>query len=139
MMKRVVVGKSLGFIVGLIGFVCMPYVFPEVSMMTRVGILFWYTLMGGMIAVFGVIDYHPVLKMRLNAWVRGVILGGSMNLALVLVGYAAIQPLMQSATIFTGMSPFWLVLEGAVVAVVIDLVLTKKTGEGSSLCQSTVA
>lgn len=135
-MKRVVIGKGIGFLIGLLAFVILPSVLPDASMMLRVGIVFWYTMMGAFIAVFGVIDYHPILKMRMNAWFRGIFIGGSMNLVLVLVAYDALVPLMATAVFFTGMSPFWLIAEGVVAGVVIDVLATKKTGEGSSLCQS---
>lgn len=133
-MKRMVIGKSLGFLFGLIAFFVIPMVLPDVSMMMRAGVLLWYTMMGAMIAMFGVMDYHPIIKIRMNAWCRGAMIGASMNFILLLVAYDALAPHLATATVFTDISPFWLVLEGAVVGVIIDLMVTKKTGEGAVLC-----
>jgi hypothetical protein len=133
-MKRIVIGKGLGFLFGLLAFFVIPMVLPDVSMMMRVGVLLWYTMMGAMIGVFGVMDYHPILKMRMPAWFRGVVIGGSMNLILLLIAYDALEPHLVTATVFTNISPFWIVFEGAVLGLIIDMFITKKTGEGASLC-----
>ena len=133
-MKRIVWGKSIGFGVGLVGFLSIPYVFPDASMMLRVGVLVWYTLVGAMVAVTGVVDRHPLCSFRLTSFIRGAMLGASMNIALVLIAFETLSTLMQTSVWFAGMSPFWLVAEGLVVGMIIDVIITKKTGEGASLC-----
>jgi len=131
--RRIVIAKSLGFAIGLLSFVLIPMFLPDATLMFRFGVLLWYTLMGAFVGVFGVMDYHPILKMKINAWLRGIILGGSMNLTLILIAFGSLEVLMSTATIFNGASLFWGVLEGMIVAVVIDLVATKYAGEGPRL------
>ena len=44
---RIAVGKTVGLIFGLIGFLVLPYILPEVGLMQRWGFLFWYVDAGG--------------------------------------------------------------------------------------------
>jgi len=127
---RVIAGKTTGFVIGLIGFFAIPMVMPEATLMLQFGFLFWYTMMGAMIGFLGVMDSHPWFHFRMNAWFRGIFFGGFMNLALALIAYDTLEALFATASMFTGMSPFWLVLEGAIVGLIIDLIATKKGGEG---------
>ena len=53
LMTRIVVGKSIGFLVGLSGFIFLPYLLPEAGWLIRWGLLLWYTTFGATIGVFG--------------------------------------------------------------------------------------
>jgi len=132
-MKRIVYGKTIGFIIGLLAFVFLPMFWPEVSWQMRWGMLFLYTFIGATVGVFGVFVYHPVLRMRMPAWFRGTLIGGSLMLTVVLIAYPVFEALMESATIFTGLSPYWMILDAAIAGLIIDLIATKKVGEGPSL------
>ena len=57
---RIAIGKGIGFIFGLIGFMTLPYFFPEADLMLRWGMLLWYTTLGAIVGVFGVINSHTV-------------------------------------------------------------------------------
>jgi hypothetical protein len=37
LITRIAIGKGIGFIFGLTGFICLPYFLPEVSSLTRWG------------------------------------------------------------------------------------------------------
>ena len=111
----------------------MPLFIPETTTMFKIGIILWYSLVGAFIGLMGVMNYNPVLKIKMNAWFRGILVGGFMNLVLVLIAYDVFVDLMANATAFTGMSPFWFVLEGAIVGVIIDLIATKHSGEGPGI------
>ena len=132
--KRLIIGKGSGFLFGLIAFFAIGYILPDVSLSVRIGVLLWYTLMGAIIAVFGVMDRHPLFDVRIPAWLRGAVIGGVMNTVLMLIAYDAIEPHLVTATMFTTITPMWLVIEGALVGMFIDLLATYKTGEGEELC-----
>jgi hypothetical protein len=62
LITRVAIGKGIGFLVGLAGFVLLPYFLPEVGWLLRWGILLWYTTFGAIIGVFGV--FTGLLRLR---------------------------------------------------------------------------
>jgi hypothetical protein len=131
-MKRIGAAKALGFLVGLVGFFMIPALWPDAGSWFRWGILLWYGTFGAMIGVVGTFDYHPVLKCRLTWWFRGVVYGAWFNLVLTVLLYEKLSVLLAQTegalASFTG--PFWLVLEGAVLGLVIDGIVTRFGGEG---------
>ena len=58
---RIVIGKGIGALVGLMGLVSLPYFLPGVGWLPRIGIFFWYTTLGAIIGVFGV--YMPTNRL----------------------------------------------------------------------------
>lgn len=132
LITRIAVGKLIGFIVGLSGFLLLPYFLPEVTQLTRWGILLWYTTLGAIIGVFGVITYHPILQLPLPWWVRSSILGAWMNFVLTFFAYDVMQEILVSMFGENGLmsSPFWFVLEGVLVGLLIGFLATKFGGEG---------
>jgi hypothetical protein len=52
--RRIIVGKTIGFAFGLAGFLLLPFFDPQAGWLLRWGILFWYTTLGAIIALFGV-------------------------------------------------------------------------------------
>lgn len=132
LITRIAIGKTLGFFFGLIGFFLLPYFLPDVTLMFRWGILLWYTTLGAFIGVFGVLNYHPVLKLPLPWWFRSSYLGAWMNFVLVLFTYDEMQKIMLYTFGENGMftSPFWAVLDGAIAGLIIGYFATKFGGEG---------
>ncbi len=130
--KRIGTAKMIGMAFGLLGFFLIPYFWPGQSMWLRVGILLWYTTLGAMIGIMGIFDHHPMLKFRMPFWVRGPVFGAWFNLVLAFLMHDKLGVLMQQlGGVFSGISsPFWIVLEGAVLGLVIDAVATKTAGEG---------
>lgn len=132
LVTRIAIGKSLGLAVGLAGFVCLPFFMPEASLLLRWGILLWYTTVGAIIGMFGVFNWHPILKLPLPWWFRAPLVGGWMNFVLVFFTYDAMQTVIHAMFGAGGLiqSPFWFVLEGAVVGLFIGYFATKFGGEG---------
>jgi len=135
LVTRIAIGKAVGFAVGLIGFICLPYFWPEASMLLRIGILLWYTTLGAIIGVFGVFTYHPILKLPMPWWIRAPLIGAWMNFVLTFFAYDAMQTLLVSmfgeGRLFS--SPFWFVLEGALIGLIMGYLATRFGGEGSHL------
>ena len=135
LLTRVVIGKLVGFLIGLAGFLAFPIFWPDADPMLRWGILLWYTTLGAIIGMFGVFTWHPVLKLPMPWWVRAPVLGAWMNFVLVLFSYDTMQVLLVSLfgeqSILT--SPFWFVVEGAIVGFIIGFLATRFGGEGADV------
>ena len=132
LITRIAIGKSVGFLFGLSGLFLLPILFGETDLMIRWGFVFWYTTVGAFIGVFGVFTWHPILKLPMPWWFRSVWIGAWMNFVLTLFIYDKMQAYM---TFFFGengaiSSPFWFVLEGALVGLLIGFLATRFGGEG---------
>lgn len=129
---RIAIGKGLGFVIGLCGFVALPYFLPEADLLIRWGVLLWYATVGAIIGVFGVFTWHPVLKYRIPWWFRAPLVGAWMNFVLTFFAYDLMQEMMISLYGVDGIlsSPFWFTAEGAVVGLIIGCVATRFGGEG---------
>lgn len=129
--KRLGLAKLFGFIVGMLAFIFISLLWPDETLMFRIGFLFWYLTLGAVIGLFGVLDFHPALKLRMPFWVRGPWVGAWFNFVLVFLLH---DKLLQPFALFgISLNPFWLVLEGAVVGLLIDWLATKFGGEGKVL------
>ncbi len=132
LVTRVVIGKGVGFAIGLAGFLLLPVLVPEAGWLVRWGVLLWYTTLGAIIGMFGVFTYHPVLKLPMPWWLLAPMLGAWMNFVLTLFTYDTMKDMlvvMFGADGFMA-SPFWFVLEGAVVGLLIGYLATRFGGEG---------
>jgi len=132
LITRIAIGKVLGFIIGLAALVLLPHFLPDAGWMPRLGLLFWYTTVGAVIGMAGVMTWHPVLRLPMPWWVRAPVLGAWMNF--VLVFFADDLMVEMLVSIFgengTLQSPFWFVAEGAVIGLFIGYFATKFGGEG---------
>ncbi len=133
LITRIAIGKTVGLIFGLIGFIFLPYFVPEADWMLRWGILLWYTTLGALIGVFGVFTWHPVVRLPMPWWIRAPILGAWMNFVLIFFAFDRFAEMMVTMFGADGMflSPFWFVLEGAIVGLIIGYLATRFGGEGA--------
>lgn len=135
LVTRIAVGKLIGLVFGVTGFVMLPYYVQEVSLAFRFGMLLWYVTLGAIIGVFGVMTWHPIFKFLIPWWVRAPFLGGWMNFVLSLVAYDELAVIMQSIFGRDAMisSPFWFVLEGVIIGAIIGFFATKIGGQGAEI------
>jgi len=133
LVKRVGIAKVIGLVIGIIGFFVIPQVWPGADMWFRVGFLAWYTTFGAMIGILGMINYHPLLKIAMPFWFRGIVFGAWFNLVATLLAHEKITAFLEGLEVLSLQSPFWFVLEGAVVGLVIDGIATRFGGEGKEL------
>jgi len=133
LMTRIAIGKGIGFLIGLAGFVFLPYFLPDASLMLRWGILLWYTTFGGIIGVFGVISSYPILNLSLPWWLQATFVGAWMNFVLVFFAHEPMSAMMVSVFGEGGVlsSPFWFAAEGALVGLIIGYFATRFGGEGA--------
>ena len=129
LITRIAIGKAIGLVIGLIGALGVPAFFPQIDVMTRIGILLWYPTMGAFIGVFGVVTHHPVLNLPLPWWVRAPLIGAWMNLVLVFFAHEVMAGVLAGMT-GTTVSPFWFVVEGALVGALMGYLATRFGGEG---------
>ena len=134
LVARIAVGKALGALVGLAGFLTFPYFMADVGWLVRFGILFWYTTLGGIIGLAGVFTWHPALKVRLPWWVRAPLIGGWMNFVLTFFAYDFMEAVLINIFGFGSplASPWWFAAEGAVVGLGIGWAATRFGGEGKA-------
>jgi len=132
LVTRIAIGKGVGLVVGLVGFLSLPYFAPEAGWLIRWGVLLWCATLGALIGVFCVFTYHPVLKLPMPWWVRAPFLGAWMNFVLTFFAYDAFESMLVEMfgadSALT--SPFWFTLEGAIVGLLIGYLATRFGGEG---------
>ena len=137
LVTRVAIGKGVGLLIGLIGFGFFEFFLPEADWMLRWGVLLWYTTLGAIIGVFGVFNWHPVLKLPFPWWIRAPLLGAWMNFVLTFFAYdlmkAVLVDMFSQNDLLT--SPFWFVVEGAIVGLIIGYYATRFGGEGAETVQ----
>ena len=130
--NRIVIGKAIGFCVGIAGFLTLPWLVPDAGWQLRWGILLWYTTLGAVVGVFGVFARHPVLRIPLPWWFRAPLIGAWMNFVLVFFAWEQMRHVLVAifgvGSALT--SPFWFVLEGAIVGAAIGFAATRLAGEG---------
>ncbi len=132
LITRIAIGKGVGFVVGLVGFLSLPYFAPEAGWLIRWGVLLWYTTLGAIIGVFGVFTWHPILKLPMPWWFRAPLLGAWMNFVLTFFAYDTMKDMLVVMFGAEGAltSPFWFTLEGALVGLLIGYAATRFGGEG---------
>ncbi len=132
LMARIAIGKGVGFVIGLAGFLLLPFFVPEADWLIRWGVLLWYTTLGAIIGVFGVFTWHPILKLPMPWWVRAPVLGAWMNFVLTFFAYDTMKDMLVAMFGVDGFmaSPFWFSLEGAIVGLLIGYLATRFGGEG---------
>ena len=133
LVKRVGIAKMIGLVIGLAGFFFISWISPEADILLRLGFLLWYTTFGALIGMFGMVDFHPMLKFAMPFWFRGIVFGAWFNLVATLLAYDKIEAFLKALDFGAFRSPFWFVVEGAIVGLFIDWVATRYGGEGKAL------
>lgn len=135
LITRIAIGKAIGFLFGLGGFITLPYFLPDADLLFRWGILLWYTTFGAIIGMFGVFTYHPILKLPFPWWFRATIVGSWMNFVLTFFVFDTMQAMMFDVFGENGIitSPFWFAAEGAFVGLIIGYFATRFGGEGKEI------
>lgn len=118
---RIAIGKIIGLVFGLMGFIFIPYFLPDAGIQLRLGILFWYITVGATIGAFTALHVHPFFKLPLPWWFIGPMTGAWMNFVLTFFAYEAMQNMLRVLFGVDGIlqSPFWFSLEGAFIGLII--------------------
>ena len=135
---RIGIGKVTGALFGLSGFLLIPDMNPETDLILKWGVLFWYITFGAIIGIMGLFDRHPVFGFPMPWWLRAPAIGGWLNFVLTLVCYEKLSEILNAfmAGNHPFQSPFWFVLEGMIIGMIIGIIATKFGGEGSGTLET---
>ena len=130
---RLAVSKTLGLVVGLLAVLSLPLIPVETTLEFKIGVILLVMLMSVTIGLFGIFTHHPMFpKWKMPWWFRGSLVGVTYMLMLVLLAKDAIEPFM-SINIVVSMgltSPYWALIDGAIIGAFIGYVTTRLCGEG---------
>jgi hypothetical protein len=129
-MNRVIIGKSIGFIVGALSFFILPMIGVPLDIYFGLGLWLFYIMLGVLIAFFGVMDHHPMLKFKMPWWFRGIFMGLTMHLMLILLAFGELTFIMDKMHTFGFNSPWWMLLDGVLLGLIMSYAETKLAGEG---------
>ena len=129
--RRVAMAKFIGFVVWLIWFFWLSFVFDYDDLFFRFAILFWYTTFWSIIWIFWIMDKHPLMNFSMPFWFRWIFIWAWLNLLVVFFSYDIIVNVM-AWSVFDWYSPFWIVLEWAIIWLLIDWISTKYYWEGEN-------
>ena len=119
---RLALGTAFGALIGLGAFVLVPVLAEEADPWLRWGLLLWHPTLGAVAA--GLADHGPA---RLPRWAAGALVGGWMTAVLTFFAHGQIRLVLQAVlggdAAFT--SPFWFVLEGALVGALVGLAIDR--------------
>jgi len=132
LIMRITYGKTLGFVLAGGMFLLFPNIIPEMTTAYKWGFVFYYTVIGAMIGLTGVMTYVPMIEIPLPWWFRGPWIGGWMGFILMLFIYDEIGAMLigffGDGTFLS--SPLWLIVDAALFGLLTDFVCTKFAGEG---------
>jgi len=133
LIRRIGIGKAIGFLIGLAGFVLLPVLVPDSGWLLRWGLLFWYLTLGALVAMACIITQPPISEPPMPWWLVAPGLGAWMNFVLALFAYDAMAMVMVSVFGENGIlqSPFWFALEGALVGLLIGYAVTRFGGQAA--------
>lgn len=129
-MKHVAAAKWTGLAIGALGFLAFTMVIGAGPGYLRWVIPLWYLTLGGIIGVAGWVDRIPLFNWPLPPLVRGAAFGAWMNLLGALFAWPEIAAALSALPgLPAGLaSPWIIVIEGAIVGAIIDIVATRISG-----------
>jgi len=132
---RIAIGKTIGFIVGVIVMSFLPSFGIPVFSMFGFGTMLMLVLMGATTGFMGMFDRHPALGFKTPWWISGPFVGAFFMLMYVLFTYETLELMIASDLIsWMGLtSPFWALLDGIIIGGVMGFVESKFAGEGPKL------
>ncbi len=129
--NRIIIGKTIGLVAGLSVFFIMPLLGETLDFKFGLGLILLYILLGAIIALVGMFDRHPVLNFKMPWWLKGLALGLVMHLVLVLLSYDQMALMVQKMDILGMVSPWWALIDGAILGLIMSFAETKFAGEGA--------
>lgn len=131
--NRILVGKIIGLLTGLLVFLLAPLLGATLDLYYGLGLVVFYVLLGTTIAFVGLFDRHPVLEFNLSWWVSGVLTGLMFHIMLVLLSYESISIMIEQMNILGMQSPWWALLDGVILGLIMSFAEGKLAGKGNKL------
>jgi hypothetical protein len=134
LVRPIGIGKAVGLLFGLAGFVLLPVLAPGSGWLLRWGVLLWYVTLGALVGMALILTRPPLSQPPMPWWLMAAGLGAWMNFVLTLFAHDAMTMVMVATFGENGMmqSPFWFVLEGAIVGLVIGYCITRFGGPAAA-------
>lgn len=129
--NRIIIGKSIGLVTGLAAFIIIPLMGAVLDPKFGLGLMFFYVLLGAVTGSIGMFDRHPVLNFKMPWWITGLVIGMVFHLMLILISYDQLAIMLQQMDIFGMISPWWSLIDGAIIGLIMAFVETKFAGEGN--------
>ena len=132
---RIATGKVVGFITGIVAVLLAPVFDVPMFTLFSLGIIMFFVFMGAIIGMVGQFDRHPLFNFKMSWPLVGAMVGFSMTLMLIFLGYDELELLMDSVVVeWTGLeSPFWMLIDGTLLGMMIAWIEKKCAGSGSDL------
>ncbi len=132
---RIAIGVAIGLVVGVLTIALSPTFGLPIFSMFGFGTLILFVMMGFTIGLVGMFDRHPILGFKMRWWIRGSVAGFIFTLMYILLSYSSLEVIMQSSLVsWVGLSsPFWCLIDGMVIGLLMAYMETKFAGEGSQL------
>lgn len=131
--NRIIIGKLIGFVAGVLTWLILSLMGATLDLKFGLGLVLFYILTGAIIGFMGMFERHPVLKFKTPWWLHGITMGLAMHLILILVSYDQFALMMQEMGIWGMVSPWWALIDGAILGLIMAFAATKFAGEGKKL------
>jgi hypothetical protein len=129
--NRIIIGKSIGLVSGIAVFLMLRLMGATIDLKLGIGLMFFYIFLGALIALIGMFDRHPIFKFKMHWWLTGIAIGLVFHLMLILISYDQLAIMLQQMDIFGMISPWWSLIDGAIIGLIMAFVETKFAGEGN--------
>jgi len=130
LVRQIGTGKAVGLLFGLAGFLLLPVLAPGSGWLLRWGVLLWYVTLGALVGMALILTRPPVTEPPMPWWLAAAGLGAWMNFVLTLFAHDELTMVMIAMFGENGIlqSPFWFVLEGAIVGLVVGYCVRRLGG-----------
>lgn len=128
--NRIVVGNIIGLVAGLLAFFWLPVLGADISLQFGFGLILFYVILGLLTGFAGTMKHHPYFGFPVSWWFRGSVMGLLMHTMLVLVAYDQIANIAESINLFGMISPWWALLDGVILGMIMAYFETSLAGEG---------
>tara|TARA_R110002094_G_scaffold23446_3_gene35823 strand:+ start:404 stop:853 length:450 start_codon:yes stop_codon:yes gene_type:complete len=127
LMTRTAIAKSLGFLVGLIGFWGTRTMLPTADPLLAWGVLALFVTIGGVVGISGTVNHIPIFKLAYPPWLRGGLMGGWFTFLTILFGYDMLAQALISISYLPEFfkNPWWMIADGIVVGALIDIIVSR--------------
>lgn len=78
----------------------------------------------------GLFDRHPVLEFKMPWWLSGIFVGIVFHAMLTLLAFEQITQLLANANILGLKSPWWALLDGVILGLIMSYAELKLAGKG---------
>lgn len=128
--NRVLIGKTIGLIAGLSVFLILPLMGVSLDLKLGLGLVLFYIFTGALIGFYGMFERHPIFDFKMPWYFRGAVVGLIMHTMLVLLTYDQILALTNQMDILGITCPWWALIDGIILGLVMAFAETKWAGEG---------